>query len=205
MEGLETKKTPAMEKGIRLHKAFKEYFVAIAKEKTFTENYKVKLTDKNEVAQFKNFLEFNKRKFESLRNKDDFMPKMLEEKVESSYNSTINLTGIVDRIDYVEDKYFLIDYKTGGTFGDSSEYLQELSFYDELLQRAKGINTDYYCIYYSAFDSFSKTPAEKGYFKTFIEPIILEIDRCIKTDSWSKNVNFCKHCLLNDQCGAKKQ
>lgn len=190
-----------MEKGIRLHEAFKQYFDYAKTVESFPADYAIKLSDKNEIAQFNNFVAFSKRKFESIENKSDFMPVMTEERLEASYNETINLVGVIDRLDRIDGKYFLIDYKTGGTFG---EYLQELSFYDELLQRAKGISTDYYCIYYSAFDNFSKTPAEKEYFKTFIEPIVLEIDRCIKTNEWGKNVNFCGYCLMNNVCEGKK-
>jgi hypothetical protein len=206
IEGIKTKSSPIMLQGIKTHEMFKEYFDNLAgKELTLeTINEIPELQDEEDLLQMSNFKNFNLRKWSSLKNPEEFMPIVLEERLESNYNSTIRLAGVIDRVDKMNDQIFLIDYKTGRRLTDISEHLQELSIYDELLRKAKNIIADVYGIYHSRYDMFTRAPADHSYFNAFVEPTILEIERCYKENDWVCDKHNCRFCLMNTVCDKVK-
>lgn len=208
VQGLRTKASPVMMKGIKTHEMFQKYFENLKGKELSLEviDKTPDLQDEEDIMQMSNFKNFNLRKWVAVKdNPEDFMPILLEQRLEAKFNPTIKLVGIVDRVDKMNGQIFVIDYKTGRRLTDISEHAQEMSFYDELLMKAKNIKADINGIYHSRYDMFTKAPADHEYFKAFVEPVILEIERCYKENDWACDRRSCKWCLMNKLCDKVKK
>lgn len=95
---------------------------------------------------FQNFLDFNYEKY--VNYKINFMPINTEEKIEY-----LDWVGVVDRIDKINDKIIIIDYKTTKGF-TIEEYEDELLLYAWLVKHQKNITPSYIAIYFTENNNF---------------------------------------------------
>lgn len=130
-----------LKKGSILHEAFDKfyenlesnYFFEIVQKELEKQNVPEGFVEKygNHIMNFVMFNNLQKRKYG-----DAFIPYQRETHYEYA-----NIHGIIDRIDCINGKYYLIDYKTS-TGNDIEGYEDELIFYAYLFQQNTGKKID---------------------------------------------------------------
>lgn len=198
--GAKSVSSPAMEMGTNLHAVFQNFYGA-KKECMSIENV-LKITEKLnsvEVEHFENFLNFNKRKKETVK-EEDFLPIALEKEIVVHYSSKFNLKGFIDRVDSVDNKIFVTDYKTGKWIGTPDDYKTEMEFYAELLLRDTGVETNRANIYFSKTDFFMNIPLKEEYFENTIEPIIADMEKSFDNNDFPKTYDKCHWCNYSKHC-----
>lgn len=137
--------------GIDVHGIFEKFYIPGETDlnkliKNVVMNYKYikykKLVD--------NFIEFNKELKENMG--DNFIPYKTEFRIK---NEKLNVSGVIDRVQFDGEKYIVIDYKQRGAdyFDDNGEVLDkykfELAVYTYLFEQETGLEVGYWGIYFA--------------------------------------------------------
>lgn len=135
-------KIESLEKGIKLHEIFDKFYVHYNGDydealKATVEKLKIHSDFckkyKEHLLSFKQFNQDKLAKFAA----EDFLPIQAEEWFEAG-----NWHGFVDRVDKLNNKYLLLDYKTSAG-NDISDYYDELIIYAWLYKQKKNIDINY--------------------------------------------------------------
>jgi len=143
-----------------------------------------------------------------LKNKSFYFPVLKEEKI---YNKQLNLSGIVDRVDQLEnEEYVVIDYKTGSFRKSNVSKLRfQLSFYATLIDKSNILDKEikYICGYFP-----KETPPNHIFFEELkpktVKAMWKRIENTKKkilSGKFKKNISFlcdycpyCKICLESE-------
>lgn len=179
----------ALNKGVILHEIFDKFYIynkdlnKTIHELRINPDFVVKYNQ-----HINNFIDFNtKLKLEPIHR-------------EQKYNVD-NITGIIDRVDIINDKYAIIDYKTS-TGDNIDDYKKELLLYAYLIQKVHKINIQIIGIFFTNNNNFITEDITQDDINNNINDINNDIENC---EYIINNKTFIKtpgtHCLW---CGFKK-
>ncbi len=109
-----------------------------------------------------------------------------------------NVIGIIDRVDKLDGKIVVTDYKTG-KFHPITNYDIQLGTYKKLLKDKMGINVDVYSIYFSKDNRILLEDADNNWeakAEMFFNSIRNKIKLKMEQDNpiWNKSGKWCKWC-----------
>ena len=179
----------AMTKGVKLHKIFDNYYdlkditKAIQKEnldQDFMDKYGDHIT---------HFMDFN--------SKYKLIPIVKETKYDLD-----NFTGIIDRVDIIDNEYAIIDYKSSS--GTSIEnYMKELLLYAHLIQEGKKIVIGKVGIFFTTNNKFiveSITQSQIDFNLFEIKEEIKLYEEMINNKQFPKTYTNCHWCGYKEMC-----
>lgn len=197
IDGVKGKTAEITNKGIILHELFDVFYKNYDKTKTLIQNIEdAQIKIKRDVDFWEEyamhvdaFISMNKNKIE-LYSQDKFMPIYTEMKIEAK-----GWKGIIDRIDMIDDKVILLDYKTSTGY-DMSKYIDELLLYAWLFQEEKSINVTHVGIFFTKNNNLVIEEISQKDILDNIEEMNFERDsyiESIKRKEFNKNPGYyCK-------------
>lgn len=194
-------KVEALEKGKKLHDLFDKFWIRYSGDpaKAIEETVKdLNLDDafvKKYIDHVWSFVDHVKRKQKYVR-LDEMRPVSNEEWLEHG-----RWHGFIDRVDKVNEKYILLDYKT--SHGNNiAEYADELMLYAWLYHQKYGIWVDYIGIFFTANNVMIVEKVTSEEIKESVELIDAEVDqyeRWIGENNMPINPgNHCRWCHFKD-------
>jgi hypothetical protein len=140
----------------------------------------------------------------TLNNKSEFIPIVRESKIvaENAPDWCLDV-GIIDRIDRVDGKNILIEYKSGSF---QSSINQELMMYKVLYEFVTHQKIDYVCALFPKELYGTKLPSGVYFKKPSNEHIarkkVAYVKQSIRDKKWDKESNACVWCGVADTCYA---
>ena len=196
-----------MKEGVEFHEEANKFFDTVSLAETASinsmfgiETYFRSLLPKGKV--YDNFAHIETIHYMLLNDKKEFIPIQREMKIKLKDAPDWCLdVGIIDRIDTVDNKNILIEYKSGK---HRSGINQELSMYKVLYEYATNQKIDYVCAIYPN-ELYGTTLPSGIYFKKpsyekQARDKVAYAKNLIRQEGWDKNMNECAWCGVADAC-----
>ena len=200
IEKRETVPTPPMILGSEIHKIFEDFYQQsdfLSKEKTIEIINSFKAKKPEHVIYIENFKAFNLKKLNAISCMEEFKPFLLEKKYFVNLNNKVDLSGVIDRVDIVNKKTMIIDYKTGNV-NPFSRLKDQLSTYDFLYKKTTDRDVDFWAVYYPKADIFYSEEST-NHFSNFVVPKIEVVVGACEENFFPKTGN-CYYCLMRKDC-----
>ncbi|MHA1685210.1 MAG: PD-(D/E)XK nuclease family protein [Candidatus Heimdallarchaeaceae archaeon] len=187
--------TPAMTRGIELHKIFENVYCDLFKMRDIDFDKAIEPYWKEEYKNdLKNFLDFNWWIYNSVENKKDALPIAVEKHISIDEEK---LHGIIDAVWKTKKSVLLLDFKTGvGNNFSVDHYLFDLCFYKNLWDRHFSKIT-HWGLYFTKNDFYWKERADENKVQNALQKVKLT-RKLIDAKEFNKVEDFsiCKSCEL---------
>ena len=189
IDGKKSKGSPAMDRGIAIHKQIEKYYGV----------------DSSDISLIPNFLKFEERRLKNCPKDSKYLKPIAQELAVK--NDNIKLRGFIDAV-YLnpeDDGVIIIDWKSGKYRPDHfSDYRFELAVYAELYKLQTGVTPKYWGIYFVDADKLFFEPVKiisiKAMYKK-VEKVRAGIEA---KDYKCKPGILCRWCNFQSECKAWK-
>jgi len=185
IDKLKSKGSPAMWRGIQIHKQIENY-------------YNVENSD---ISLIPNFLKFEERRLKNCPNENKYLKPIAQEL--SVKNDDLKIRGFIDAV-YInpkDDGVIIIDWKSGKYRPENfSGYRFELAVYSELYRLQTGITPKYWGIYFVDHDKLFFEEVKEISIKAMYKKVKKVRDGIESKNYQCKPSMLCKWCDFNDKC-----
>lgn len=149
----------------------------------------------------RHFAAFNVKMFESLPDKSHMKPVAAEEHLT---HPVYPLSGYVDAVFNDGESVMVLDYKTGKYDAKYvTDYRFELSIYNELLRKCKGINPTHWGILFTKSGNFWREEIKADYFQENVVPLLTSVKAKVRQNDLPPHTSpLCLYCNFKPICSA---